>query len=157
MFKKIALGFLLVTLALAGYVYWFYFNVYSDGNREGVMVKISRKGNIFKTYEGEMILPGLRSGSGSINSNNFKFSVLDDAVYQELEQATGNVVKVHYVQYRRSLPWRGDNYDTENSETGQYVVDTVIEVGAKATGITQVPAALPSAGAAIGSAPALAQ
>jgi flagellar basal body-associated protein FliL len=157
MFKKIAIGVVLVTLALTGYVYWFYFNVYSDGNREGVMVKISRKGNIFKTYEGEMVLPGLRSGAGSINSNNFKFSVVDSAVYEKLEQATGNIVKVHYVQYRRSLPWRGDSYDEENSETGQYVVDSVIEVGAKATGVTQLPTSLPNVGAPLGASPSLAQ
>ena len=54
------------------YVYWFYYNSFADGTREGVLFKFSRKGNIFKTYEGEMVQPGLRSvQGGTINSNNF--------------------------------------------------------------------------------------
>jgi len=127
--KKLLLV-LFVLLLPALYVYWFYFNVYSDGEREGVMMKISRKGNVFKTFEGEIMQPGFRTGGGSINSNNFKFTAIDEATSKKLSDATGKTVKVHYVQYRRSLPWRGDNYDGDNAETGQYVVDQVMSVSA---------------------------
>ena len=92
------------------------------------MMKISRKGDIFKTYEGEIMQPGFRSGGGSINSNNFKFTAKDDVVSKKLSDATGKTVKVHYVQFRRTLPWRGENYNADNAETGQYVVDNVLEV-----------------------------
>ena len=124
-------------------MYWYYFNIYSDGDREGVMMKISRKGDIFKTYEGEIMQPGFRAGAGSINSNNFKFTAVDDVVSKKLGDATGKTVKVHYVQYRRSLPWRGENYNADNAETGQYVVDSVLEVSALAAPQTQLPMPMP--------------
>jgi hypothetical protein len=138
--KKVLFVFLLLLVLPVLYVYWYYFNVYSDGDREGVMMKISRKGDIFKTYEGEIMQPGFRTGGGSINSNNFKFTAIDEVVSKKLSDATGKTVKVHYVQYRRSLPWRGENYNADNAETGQYVVDSVLEVSATpAAAQTQLP------------------
>lgn len=139
--KKILFVLLLLLILPALYVYWYYFNVYSDGDREGVMMKISRKGDIFKTYEGEIMQPGFRAGAGSINSNNFKFTALNEEVSKKLNAATGKTVKVHYIQYRRTLPWRGENYNTDNAETGQYVVDNVLEVNTASQ--TQVPATTP--------------
>lgn len=137
--KKLLLLPLLVTLALVGYVYWNYYNVYSDGSREGVLVKISRKGNIFKTYEAEILQPGFRSAEGAVKANTFKFSVQDRSVAQKLEDAAGQTVKVHYVQYRRSLPWRGDDYDADNAEKGQYIVDALINVTPVANAMQQIP------------------
>jgi hypothetical protein len=138
--KKVFFGILLLLILPVLYVYWYYFNIYSDGDREGVMMKISRKGDIFKTYEGEIMQPGFRTGGGSINSNNFKFTAIDDVVSKKLSDATGKTVKVHYVQYRRTLPWRGENYNADNAETGQYVVDNVLEVSAApAAAQTQLP------------------
>lgn len=138
--KKLLLVPLVLFLGLFGYVYWFYYNVYSDGSREGVLVKISRKGNLFKTYEAEILQPGFRSGEGSVKANTFKFSVQDAALAQKLEDVAGQTVKVHYVQYRRSLPWRGDDYDADNAETGQYIVDQLIGVTPAAGTLQQTPA-----------------
>ena len=127
--KFIFLFVLLLILFATGYVYWFYYNAYSDGSRDGLLIKCSRKGNIFKTYEGEMIQPGLRSvQGGSINSNNFYFSVTDIALADSLDKVSSKTVKVHYIQYRKSLPWRGDNYNGRNQENGQYIVDRIISV-----------------------------
>lgn len=137
--KKLLLLPLVIVLALIGYVYWNYYNVYSDGSREGVLVKISRKGNLFKTYEAEILQPGFRSGEGSVKANTFKFSVQDAIVAQKLEDAAGQTVKVHYVQYRRALPWRGDNYDADNAEPGQYIVDQLINATAAAAALSQTP------------------
>ena len=141
--KKVLFVFLLLLILPVLYVYWYYFNIYSDGDREGVMMKISRKGDIFKTYEGEIMQPGFRAGAGSINSNNFKFTAIDDVVSKKLSDATGKTVKVHYVQYRRSLPWRGENYNADNAETGQYVVDSVLEVSAVTAPQIQLPLPMP--------------
>lgn len=135
--KKLLLLPLVLFVGLFGCVYWFYYNVYSDGSREGVLVKISRKGNLFKTYEAEILQPGFRAGEGSVKANTFKFSVEDPAVAQRLEDAAGQTVKVHYVQYRRTLPWRGDNYDVDNAETGQYIVDQLISVTTASSAQTQ--------------------
>ena len=141
--KKILFALLLLILLPGLYVYWYYFNIYSDGDREGVMMKISRKGDIFKTHEGEIMQPGFRAGVASINSNNFKFTAIDEAVSKKLSDATGKTVKVHYIQYRRSLPWRGENYNADNAETGQYVVDSVLEVSAVAAPQSQLPLPMP--------------
>lgn len=148
--KKLLLLPLVIVLALVGYVYWNYYNVYSDGSREGVLVKISRKGNVFKTYEAEILQPGFRSGEGSVKANTFKFSVQDASVAQRLEDAAGQTVKVHYVQYRRALPWRGDDYDADNAETGQYIVDQLITTSPAASTLSQTPTVpmLPGASAA---------
>ena len=81
--KKFTLFLFVVLLGAGGYVYWNYFNVYSDGNREGVMMKVSRKGNVFKTFEAEVMQPGFRSGAGSLTSNTFKFSATDEAVSKQ--------------------------------------------------------------------------
>jgi hypothetical protein len=44
-----------VLLIITGIVYWNYFRVFSESNRDGTLQKFGRKGNIFKTYEGELV------------------------------------------------------------------------------------------------------
>ena len=118
-------------LGITGWVYWYFYNPKSDGTREGIVQKFSRKGNVFKTWEGEMVQQGFGPRSGTFNANYFYFSVVNDQIADSLEHgALGKIVRVHYVQYRRSLPWRGDNYNGRNQEQGQYVVDRIEEVRA---------------------------
>lgn len=121
---------MIVLLSVVGYSYWYYYNPYSDGYREGVLQKFSRKGNFFKTYEGEMIQLGFGQRNSTFNAQYFYFSVVDIALADSLEQCMGQRVKLHYVQYRRTLPWRGDNYNVKNEEKGQYIVDEIISIEA---------------------------
>jgi hypothetical protein len=117
-------------LLVAGLLfYWHFYFVYDAGDRDGILFKFSYKGNIFKTYEGEIVQPGLRSmQAGSINTNNFFFSVTNKKLADSLENLTGKTVSVHYSKYHGSLPWRGDYYNPENQEDGQYIVDSIIRV-----------------------------
>lgn len=127
--KAIFISIVIILLAVTGYVYWFYYNPYSDGYREGVLQKFSRRGNIFKTYEGELVQLGFgQRNTGVLNSNYFYFSVTDRSVADSLQQCMGKAVRIHYIQYRRSLPWRGDNYNGKNSDNGQYMVDRLSNV-----------------------------
>jgi len=129
--KFIFLSIAILLLFGAGYIYWFFYNSFSDGTREGILFKFSRKGNIFKTYEGEMVQPGLRSAQGgTINTNNFFFSVIDVKLADSLNKIIGKNVSVHYTQYRKSLPWRGENYNgrNQNQENGQYIIDRIEKV-----------------------------
>jgi len=126
--KFIFLFLLFFILFVTGYVYWFYYNSFSDGSREGVLYKFSRKGDVFKTWEGEIIQPGYRAGLGTINSNNLNFSVADLSLIDTLNKSIGKMIKVHYIQYRKSLPWRGDNYNGKNQENGQYIIDRIEKV-----------------------------
>lgn len=123
--KAIFISIVIILVAVTGYIYWFYYNPYSDGSREGVLQKFSRKGNVFKTYEGEMIQLGFGQRGAAINSQYFYFSVNDVTLADSIEKCIGKIVKLHYTQYRRNLPWRGENYDKVNAERGQYVVDRI--------------------------------
>jgi hypothetical protein len=128
--KVILLLSVAIIMGVTAYVYWFYYSVYSDGYREGALQKFSRRGNLFKTFEGEMVQLGFgqRANTGLVNSNYFYFSVSDKGIADSLNANTGRIVKLHYVQYRRSLPWRGDNYNEKNSDKGQYIVDRIVGV-----------------------------
>ena len=122
--KAILIIILLLLIGISGYIYWFYYNSYGDGYREGVLQKFSRKGNVMKTYEGELIQLGFGQRGAAFGAQYFYFSVVDVAVADSLEKCVGKVVDLHYTQYRRSLPWRGENY-ANNQEQGQYVVDAI--------------------------------
>ena len=131
--RVIFISILIFLLLLSGYIYWFFFNVFADGYRDGILIKFSTKGNIFKTHEGELVQPGLRSiQGGAINTNNFYFSVIDDSIKNQMDQLSGKTIKVHYIQFRKSLPWRGDNYNGKNQENGQYIIDRIEKVSDQA-------------------------
>ncbi|MBK8620219.1 MAG: 6-phosphogluconate dehydrogenase [Saprospiraceae bacterium] len=105
MFKKI-----LVILIFAGIasltVYYFYRNwTISEGTRTGILYKISKKGRIFKTYEGELML-----GNSPMMTKEsiWYFSVENKEVYQEMQQFEGKNVKVHYREKEDTFPWQGD-------------------------------------------------
>ena len=105
----------IVFLVLAFCIYWFFFNSYSKGERTGVLIKISHKGNIFKTNEGEMWL----SCRQMTNPEKFYFSVKSDSIAALLKNSQDQCVQLTYTQYRASLPWRGDT---------KYIVTDVIKI-----------------------------
>ena len=121
--KIIAWVVVLLLLVGAGFGYYKFLWVFSDGTKTGELNSLTYTGYIWKTYEGEMILSGYGSKSsagGSVQSKIFKFSVDDNAVAEELQQLTGQRVTVHFKEYKGALPWRGYEraiVDTiENSE-----------------------------------------
>lgn len=101
------LGYLVLALVLCGglIVYWNYYNVFSDGERKGVLIKITKKGNIFKTWEGEMWL----SCRQMVNPEKFMFSIQEKALADSLENLQDQCIQVKYSQYRKTIPWRGDS------------------------------------------------
>ena len=125
--KAIVFFFLFIIIGVGGYVYWFYYNVYGDGYREGIHQKFDRKGNVLKTYEGEIIQLGFGRQGKSFNAQYFYFSVDNVSIADSLSKCIGKVVDLHYIQYRRSLPWRGETYHN-NQETGQFVVTGIRSV-----------------------------
>jgi hypothetical protein len=80
---------------------------YSDGARVGVVQKISHKGIVFKTYEGELVQAGIRARANGAVTDIWKFSVQDPAVVKQVEQAaeTGQPVKLTYEQDVWNAPW----------------------------------------------------
>jgi hypothetical protein len=108
---------LVIVLALGGYFYWKYFFTYSSGNRYGLLQKFSNKGNVFKTYEGEMILSSVRSNVNvPLASEKFFFSVTKKRVADQLMNLQGQNISVHYLEKNGSIAWRGES---------RYIVDSV--------------------------------
>ncbi len=113
--KKI-LGILFLLLLVGGtYGYWKYFYTFSSGERCGILQKFSHKGNIFKTYEGELILSSIASTGGmGIASEKFFFSVESATIANDLKAMDGQRVCLQYTEKNGTLPWRGEtNYVIE--------------------------------------------
>ena len=94
----LTLGGVLVGAALLSAAYtWGALHVsYSDGERAGFLQKISRRGWICKTWEGEILLTSM---PGAI-PEKFEFSVRDDAIAQQLQAAAGKRVVLNYEQHK---------------------------------------------------------
>ncbi|GAC1422958.1 MAG: hypothetical protein NVS1B13_04740 [Flavisolibacter sp.] len=104
--RKVLLYILVLVLIIGGIMlYWNYYNVYSNGERKGVLIKVTHKGNFFKTFEGEMWL----SCRQVVNAEKFYFTVIDNKLADSLGTLQDNCIEVSYKQYRNTLPWRGDN------------------------------------------------
>ena len=108
-------------LALVGFVYFKFFFVYSEGTNEGDINYFQREGFIFKTYEGKMIQTGYNSHntSATIQSNEFKFSVVEERIAQQIDNNSSRQIKLHWKRYLGTLPWRGNS---------QFVVDSIISI-----------------------------
>ncbi len=120
--KTITIITLVIILALGLFLYFKFWFVYSSGVNEGDINYFQREGFIFKTYEGKMIQSGYNSKntSSAIQSNEFKFSVEDERVAQQINNASGRQIKLHWNRYLGTLPWRGNS---------QFVVDSIYSVG----------------------------
>lgn len=85
---------------------------FSDGDRAGTITKFSRKGYLFKTYEGEMLVGGFADGTGQLNAEKFEFSVRpgQDSVVTTLQDAmlNGRRVRVKYEEKYFRFVWMGD-------------------------------------------------
>ncbi|HET6555994.1 MAG TPA: hypothetical protein VFG54_01690 [Prolixibacteraceae bacterium] len=115
--KTLYIILFLVVLFIAGFIYWNYYYTFSDGSRAGLLQKFSRKGNVFKTYEGEMILSSVQSTSNvPLASEKFFFSVANKDVAQKLSDLQGEFIVVYYNEKKGTLPWRGES---------TYMVDSV--------------------------------
>lgn len=99
--------FFMVLLGL--YIYYFTPQV-EEAETYGYVENVEKRGLVFKTYEG-VILP-YRSvmDTARVYDKDFVFSAKDEHIAAELKkkQQSGKPVRVEYVRYRTSLPWRGE-------------------------------------------------
>ena len=86
---------ILLAIGLLTGIGYFFYRTYtiSEGTRTGMLFKISKKGAIFKTYEGQLHLGG---STILTTQSTCDFSVKDAAVYQTMQQYEGKNVKLHY-------------------------------------------------------------
>jgi hypothetical protein len=104
------LYFLLFLLVVFGVLYALTGWSYSDGERAGTVSKFSRRGFLFKTYEGVLNVGGFSGETGSLTPQYFDFSVDDDAVAAQITQAvkSGQRVTLHYEEKILKFPWNGE-------------------------------------------------
>ena len=140
------IGWLVVIVVLAGLLFTAYIWLmlswaYADGERAGWVQKLSRKGYLCKTWEGEMAMVSL---PGSV-PEKFVFSVRDDKVAQQINALMGRRVSLFYEEHI-GLP------SSCFGETGHFVkgVKLIDEVqgGPLAAPPQQAPAVPPPAPAA---------
>src|SRR5579862_7665183 len=70
--------------------------VYAQGERAGYVQKISQKGWLCKTWEGELAMVNLPGAMPEI----FRFTVRDDAVAHDVERLVGQRVSLSYEQHK---------------------------------------------------------
>ena len=86
----------LPALVLAGYTWVTLHYAYSSGERIGYVQKISKKGWLCKTWEGELAMTTVPGTAPQI----FQFSVRDDATAHQIEQAAGQRMALAYQQHK---------------------------------------------------------
>lgn len=85
------------------YILFIYFVTFSEGYRAGELIKISKRGLIFKTWEG-------RLSQGVSEEQQFNFSVQksDKEVLEKLKEFQGKRVKLTYIERFGTFFWLGD-------------------------------------------------
>ena len=92
MFKYIVLPVIAIALLISA---WFWVALhwsFSTGERAGWVQKLSNKGWLCKTWEGELALVSLPGST----AEKFFFTVRDDAVAQQITRYIGKRVALHY-------------------------------------------------------------
>jgi hypothetical protein len=90
---------LIVLLGFVAYTSLALWWSYSEGERVGILQKLSRKGWVCKTHEGELALYVISGVTPQI----WSFTVRDTAVARRLNESLGSRVRLHY-QEHRGLP-----------------------------------------------------
>jgi hypothetical protein len=86
---------LLLLAAMISYPYIVLHWAYSDGERVGVLQKLSRKGWLCKTYEGELALYVVSGVAPQI----WSFTIRDENVAKKLNESLGKRVRLHYDEH----------------------------------------------------------
>jgi hypothetical protein len=110
-FRKLFIGLLVIGLLIVAATFLSTQLAYSEGDRAGVVSKLSKKGYVFKTHEGELNV-GAQGQVGNISNNLWQFTIAggDEKLTKDIEDAmtTGKRVKLHYEQRYMKFSWMGD-------------------------------------------------
>lgn len=114
-FTRLGFAVLSVLMAFALYIWAVLSWSYSEGERAGFLQKVSYKGWICKTWEGELSLVAIPGAA----PEKFLFTVRDEAVAQQLNEVAGKRVTLKYEQHR-GLP------TSCFGDTDYFVVDVAV-------------------------------
>lgn len=94
---KVLVGLLVVVvLGLVGFTWITLHWSYSEGERAGYVQKLSKKGFVCKTWEGEMAMVTM---PGTV-AEKFLFTVPSDAIAALLNASVGKRMALHYQQHK---------------------------------------------------------
>jgi lysophospholipid acyltransferase (LPLAT)-like uncharacterized protein len=94
---KVLVGLLVVVvLGLVGFTWITLHWSYSEGERAGYVQKLSKKGFVCKTWEGEMAMVTM---PGTV-AEKFLFTVPTDAIAAQLNANVGKRMALHYQQHK---------------------------------------------------------
>ncbi|MGQ7944931.1 6-phosphogluconate dehydrogenase [Flavobacterium sp. WC2509] len=101
--KILAFIIVIISIGFAGYFAFIYYVSVSEGIRSGELIRLSHKGIIVKTWEGEL-------SQGISGAQIFKFSVLDSdkEVIDKMKSLQGQYVKLTYKEKYRTFFWWGE-------------------------------------------------
>jgi len=88
-----------VVLAVVTFALWFWVSVtfaYSTGERAGYIQKLSQRGWVVKTWEGEMAMVNLPGAMPEI----FRFSVRSPETVKKIQDSLGHRVSLKYEEHR---------------------------------------------------------
>lgn len=112
LFKFIVLPIVVIVLIGGGLGSFAYFGNFSEGNRTGYVVKLSKKGFLMKTYEGQIDVETFGQSKTTPISTLWDFSVEEKQteVLKMLDSAMVNRVRVklEYEEKFYRFAWRGD-------------------------------------------------
>lgn len=95
LFRFVLFPLLLVAVLGAGYVWFVVTWSYSNGERAGWVQKLSKKGWLCKTWEGELSMVAMPGAM----PEKFFFTVHDDVLAGKINQAIGKRVALAYEQH----------------------------------------------------------
>jgi hypothetical protein len=100
MIKKIVkTSLIFILLGILGFAAWTWgaLNyVYSKGERAGYLQKLSKKGWVFKTWEGELAMVNLPGAM----VEKFYFSIRNESVAQDVSKVLGQRVVIKYDEHK---------------------------------------------------------
>jgi len=97
---KSILGYIVVVvLALGGYILVVTSWSYSSGERAGWVQKLSSKGWLCKTWEGEMAMVSMPGTT----TEKFHFTVWDEDIAEQINKVIGKRVALHYEE-KKGIP-----------------------------------------------------
>ena len=123
----------ILVVGLAAFIFFKFCYVYKSGVNAGDINYFQKEGLIFKTYEGKMIQTGFRSeasknAGSNLRSNEWLFSVTDEAVAQKLMRCSGKRVELKWKYYFGTLPWRGNSQYIVYEIIGEQPAETTTEL-----------------------------
>jgi len=110
--KAFRIAIIVIVVMGFGIFSFYYWGVYDEGMRAGTVVRISKKGIIWKTYEGQLDLESfgaLKKVSPLAETFDFSVERSRDSVVKKLEKVSlsGKRVGLKYIKRYAIFPWRG--------------------------------------------------